>query len=234
MPGRGNGQSSSYVFKNHVVVAQVSDTAWAQCSVTLRFERVHSSGMLSLRFTAEYEGLDGIQHVGLYLAPQNIDRIDASSGAERIAPSIVEHIRQHATINSLEDVMTLTVSTSAPGCVICPQTAATLTPVAAYQSNVRCFQDICRATEIRFYLPAPNLAPSRRQALDEFMRMTTANQLAPSHINLSSLQGGRRGREATWEVFNISEPPPSYTPPRAGKSTGKRARQGKIRRTTLL
>ncbi|EKG09069.1 hypothetical protein MPH_13945 [Macrophomina phaseolina MS6] len=219
MPGRGNGQSSSYVFKNHVVVAQVSDTAWAQCSITLRLERVRSRGMLSIRFTAEYEGFNGVQYVSLYLTPHNIHRVDASFATERIPPRIAEHIRQHATINSLEDVIVLTVSTSAPGRVICPQAAATLTPATEFQSSVRCFQDICRATEIRFYLPAPNLASSRRQALDEFIRMTTANQLAPSDINLSSLQGGHRGREATWEVFNIPEAPPPYILPQTGTST---------------
>ncbi|KAL1615860.1 hypothetical protein SLS56_011645 [Neofusicoccum ribis] len=113
--------------------------------------------------------------------------MDASFSAERIPQSIAEYIRQNMNIGSLEDVMILTVSTSAPGCVICPQEAATLTPVAAYQSNVRCFQDICRATEIRFYLPAPNLSPSRQLVLDEFIWMTTANQLASSDINLNNL-----------------------------------------------
>lgn len=76
--------------------------------------------MLSIRFTAEYEGFNSAQYVSLYLTPQNIHRMDASFATERIPPRIAEHIRQHATINSLEDVMVLTVSNSAPGRVICP------------------------------------------------------------------------------------------------------------------
>lgn len=234
MPQRGRDQQPSYVFNNNAVVVQASDAAWAYCFMTLRFDRAHSHGMLAIRFTAKYEGLKGMQHVSLHLTPHNIHQMHTSFGVERVPPSIAEHIRQHAPINSLEEILIISVSTSTPGQVICPQAATTLTPVAAYQSSARCFQDVCRATEIRLYLPASNLSPSRRLALDEFIRMTTTNQLAPSDINLYSLQGGRRGREATWEVFNIPEPPPSYVPPQTGKSTGKRIRQGKIRCAALL
>ncbi|KAB2569003.1 hypothetical protein DBV05_g12319 [Lasiodiplodia theobromae] len=80
MPRRGRNQPPSDVFNNNVVVAQASDTAWAHCSMTLRFDRMHTS-----------------------------------FGAERVPPSIAEHILQNATINSIEEILIISVSTSAPG-----------------------------------------------------------------------------------------------------------------------
>lgn len=65
----------------------------------------------------------------------------------------------------------------------------------------------------------------RRSALESFISLVHAGRLTSTPSDLRDAYTRRGGRESTWEIFNITESPPSYES-QIEQTTFKRVRQG--------
>lgn len=226
MPSRRRIGASGSIFENHAIVAQENTMhgMWTQCLLSVKFDQARTQGMVSLRLVAGFDEVDA-KHVTLWLSPEIFQRLEAGFDPERIPISIKQHLSRNVSFQSYDNILILSLALNAPGRLITPHDATVLTPISEYQTRARNFQSLCRSTQLLLYIPILNLPELRRTALEQFIDLGATGTLASLPTDFSRIQRRRDGREATWEIFNIPELPPSYGQ-QTEPATLKRAQEG--------
>ncbi|KAH7029956.1 hypothetical protein B0J12DRAFT_732523 [Macrophomina phaseolina] len=223
MPSRRRIGAFGSIFENHAIVAQENTMhgAWTQCGLYVKLDQAQSQGMVSLRLMADFNEVDA-KHVTLWLSPENFQRLEAGFDPEKIPLSIKQHLSRNVSFQSYDQILILSLALNTPGRLILPHNASVLTPVSEHQTRARNFQSLCRSTRLLLYIPTSILPETRRTALEQFIGLGATGTLTPLLTDFSRIQRRRGGREATWEIFNIPESPPSYEQ-QAERATAKQS-----------
>ncbi|KAH7016658.1 hypothetical protein B0J12DRAFT_417591 [Macrophomina phaseolina] len=225
MSSRRRIPNSRALFEDHAIVAQKNNEhgVWTGCSLSLKFDQTRARGIVNLRLKAEFNEVNA-RYVTLQLSPENFHQLGADFDPQKVPVPIRQHFGHNLVPQSHGQVIILSISMNTPGRLITPKDAAILTPLSQYQTPVQKFQCLCQATRLLLYIPTRNFSQMRRSALESFISLAHASRLTSTPSDLRDAYTGRGGRESTWAVFNITEPPPSYES-QTEQVTFKRVRQ---------
>ncbi|RAK95490.1 uncharacterized protein BO80DRAFT_429802 [Aspergillus ibericus CBS 121593] len=198
----------SLVLKKAVLVSTHDREALCSARLRIAHDKIANQGSISLMVRVDLANLSGrSQLLTFNVPPASVEECTlARTSNDRLCSSHWIGMLP-ASVPSVSDVSTLSLTLSTTGIVLCPSGMEALSPTDPEDSTFRAFAKICKSKSLHLHF-------SRRQFVkDELDQLETFSfALQRRRLQAESFNHARQGVvEKDWRVFGLSLDPPPYS-----------------------